>query len=235
MRARNVLIAFAAILLLGVAFYFLVWSPLDEQEVALVAETDSLESQAQQLRNQLAQLQEIQDSELEIRADLNRLRGLIPSGDPAQPSFVRAAQLAADASGVSIESLTFGLPAVVEGGPPADAEGLVLAQISLNGVIEGGYFQVVDMFRRLEVEVQRAVQVDTLGITEGPDGFPQLSVAVTGRIFVLLPVSQVEETAEPAPPPPPADGATEGPTPTPTPGTTPPPADGATPPEGEIQ
>ncbi|HUG85235.1 MAG TPA: type II secretion system protein GspM [Euzebya sp.] len=234
MSTRNVLIAVAAMLVLGVAFYFLVWSPLDDQEVALVAETATLDSQAQQLRNQLAQLQEIQDSELEIRADLTRLRALIPSGDPAQPSFVRAAQLAADASGVSIQSLTFGLPAVVEGGPPADAEGLVLAQISLNGVIEGGYFQVVDMFRRLEVEVVRAVQVDTLGITEGSEEFPQLSVAVTGRIFVLLPVSQVQEAPAPAPPPP-GDGAAEGPTPAPTPGTTPPPVDGAAPPEGDTQ
>lgn len=229
MTGRNILITVAVILVLGVGFYFLVWSPLDEQEVALEAETTALEGQAQQLRNQLVQLEEIRDSELEIRADLNRLRGLIPSGDPAQPSFVRAVQLAADASGVAIDSLTFGLPALVEGAPPADADGLVLAQISLNGVVQGGYFQVVDLFRRMEVEVVRAVQIDTIGITEGTDGYPTLSVAVTGRIFTLLPVAELEAAPEPAPETPTEEGAS----PTPTPGTTPPPEEGAVPPEGE--
>lgn len=230
MSARKIAMAVVAIVILSVAFYFLVWSPLDDQEVALVDETTALEGQGQQLRNQLAQLQEIRDSELEIRADLNRLRGLIPSGEPAQPSFVRSVQLAADASGVTIDSLTFGLPASVEGAPPADADGLVLAQISLNGVVQGGYFQVVDLFRRLEVEVVRAVQVDTVGITEGTDGFPTLSVALTGRIFTLLPVAEVEAAA-------PAPGApTEGATPAPTEGASPAPTEGtAVPEEGSVQ
>jgi Tfp pilus assembly protein PilO len=203
MNMRNLGIAIGAMVLLAIAFYFLVFSPLDEQQTTLEAETASLQSQAQQLRNQLAQLQDIRDNELEIRADLNRLRALIPSGDPAQPSFVRATQLAADASGVSIDSLTFGQPTLVAGATP-DSQGLVLAEISVNGIVQGGYFQIVDLFRRLEIEVVRAVQVDTVGITEGTDGFPVLSTAVTGRIFTLLPTAQVQ--AEPDPAVPPADG-----------------------------
>ncbi|CAN5340819.1 hypothetical protein BH23ACT9_BH23ACT9_19280 [soil metagenome] len=216
MTMRNALIAVGLMVVLAIAFYFLVWSPLDEQQTTLEAETASLQSQSQQLRNQLAQLQQIRDTELEIRADLNRLRALIPSGDPAQPSFVRATQLAADASGVTIDSLTFGTPTVVAGAVP-DADGLVLAEISLNGVVQGGYFQLVDLFRRLEVEVVRAVQVDTVGITEGTDGFPILSAAITGRIFTLLPVTQVEVVPDPAAPPP------EGGEAVPTEGATPPP------------
>jgi Tfp pilus assembly protein PilO len=193
MRGRNVAIALGLIVVASVAFYFLVWSPLDDQETALVEQTAALDAQAQQLRNQLAALQEIQANELQIRADLNRLRSLIPADEPAQPSFVRAVQLAADASGTQVQSLTFGLPQLVEGAPPPDAEGLVLTEISLNGVVEGGYFQIVDLFRRLEVEVVRAVQIDTVGLTEGSDGFPTLSAAITGRIFALLPVTAVEE------------------------------------------
>jgi Tfp pilus assembly protein PilO len=204
--SRSVLIALAAVVVLCAAFWFLAYKPLDEQQVALEAETQTLDSQAQQLRNQLVQLQEIRDNELEIRADLNRLRELIPADSPAQPSFVRAAQLAADASGTAIQSLTFGLPAVVEGAVP-DADGNVLAEISLNGVVEGGYFQLVDLFRRFEIEVARAVQVDTVGITEGTDGFPTLSAAVTGRIFALLPVTEVEAAPAPAPDP---EAAQEG-------------------------
>ena len=206
MSTRAILIALGAIVVLAVAFYFLAWKPLDEQQVALEAETATLETQAQQLRNQLVQLQEIRDNELEIRADLNRLRGLIPVDTPAQPSFVRAVQLAADASGTAVQSLTFGVPALVEGATP-DANGNVLTEISLNAVVEGGYFQLVDMFRRLEVEVVRAVQIDTVAITEGTDGFPTLSAAVTGRIFAILPVTEVEAAPAPAPDP---EAAQEG-------------------------
>lgn len=218
MSTRSIAIAAGLVVVLCIAFYFLVWSPLDDQETALEAETAQLQTQAQQLRNQLAQLQEIRDSELEIRADLNRLRALIPAGTPAQPSFVRAAQLAADASGTTIQSITFGLPTLVEGATP-DAEGNVLTEISVNAVVEGGYFQLVDLFRRFEIEVARAVLVDTVGITEGTDGFPTLSAAVTGRIFALLPVTEVE--AAPAPPAEGAEGATDGASPAPTASPTP--------------
>ncbi len=205
MSSRSILIAAGVALLLAVGFWFAAYSPLDEQQTALEAETTQLQSQAQQLRNQLAQLEDIRDNELQIRADLNRLRALVPAGTPAQPSFVRAAQLAADASGTVIQSVTFGAPAIVEGAVP-DADGLVLASISMNAVVDGGYFQLVDLFRRFEIEVARAVQVDVVGMVEGTDGFPQLSAAVTGRIFALLPVTEVE--APPAEVP--ADGATEG-------------------------
>ena len=125
---RSIGIAVAVMVLLALLFFFLVWSPLSDQQTALEAETTALQDQEQQLRNQLAQLEMIQDNELQIRADLNRLRSLVPPGDPAQPSFVRAAQLAADASGTSISSLTFAQPVPVDGAV-ADAEGLVLAQI----------------------------------------------------------------------------------------------------------
>jgi Tfp pilus assembly protein PilO len=190
MSARAVLVAVGLALVMCLAFYFLAYRPLDAQQTALETETQSLEGQAQQLRNQVASLQEIRDNELEIRADLNRLRALIPAESPAQPSFVRAAQLAADASGTTIQSLTFGLPAAVEGATP-DARGLVLSEISLNAVVDGGYFQLVDFFRRLEIEVARGVQVDVVGITEAEAGFPTLSSAVTGRIFALLPLTEV--------------------------------------------
>ncbi|WP_370325032.1 type 4a pilus biogenesis protein PilO [Euzebya sp.] len=192
MRPAAVAIAVVAMLVIGAAFFFLAWKPLDDQETALRDETAQLEGQAQQLRNQLAQLQEIRDTELEIRADLNRLRALIPSGDPAQPSFVRSVQLAADASGSAIQSVTFGTPMAMEGATPT-TEGVVLSSIDLAADVQGGYFQLVDLFRRLEIEVVRAVQVDSFTITESEDGFPELTVSMTGRIFAMLPQSTVTE------------------------------------------
>lgn len=215
MTSRNILIAAAVCLVLAIGFYFLFYSPLDDQEQAVTAQTQALRDQRDQLRNQLVQLQDIRDNELQIRADLNRLRALIPSGEPAQPSFVRSVQLAADASGVSVESLTFGEPvAFPDAGGTTSSDGLVLSQISIDGVVEGGYFQLVDLFRRMEIEVVRAVQVDTLSLAEGTDGFPTLSMSFTGRIFAVLPVLEIP-TAPPVTPgsDAPADGAaSEAPT-----------------------
>ncbi len=196
MNARNIGVTVLVIVLLGVLFFFFVWSPLSDQQAALEEETTALEQQEQQLRNQLAQLEMIQDNELQIRADLNRLRSLIPPGDPAQPSFVRSAQLAADASGTNILSLTFGQPQPVEGAV-ANNEGLVLAQIGVNADVEGGYFQTVDLFRRFEIEVARAVQIDSLAVAEAEEGFPALTTSVTGRVFALLETAVIESVPDP--------------------------------------
>lgn len=213
MTTRSIGIGVAAVVILAVAFYFAVWSPLDDQETALNTETQTLQQQEQQLRNQLVQLQLIKEDELRIRADLNRLRELIPSGDPAQPSLVRALQLAADASGTEISALAFGDPVVVEGAVP-DSEGLVLSEIDLTADLTGGYFQIMDLFRRVEIEVVRAVQVDSFTLNESGDGFPELGASITGRVFALLPTAVVEElpdaAATPAPEGSPAPEGGEG-------------------------
>lgn len=202
--------------LLAVLFFLLVWRPLDDQETALVEETQRLEAEATQLRNQIAALREIQANETAIRADLARLLSFIPFDSTAQPAFIRQLQLQADASGVDITSVTFGDPEPVEGAPPTGLQNQVLAAIPVTMIVDGGYFQTVDFFRRLEVEVQRAVLVTDVTITEGPDGFPLLATTWTGQLFAVLPA--VEAPPEPGTEGQPGDAATPAPSPTPTSG-----------------
>lgn len=212
---RVVLGVLAAILLVTVAWWFAFYSPANEQQAALEAETDQLITQQGQLRNQLAQLNDIREREVEIRADLSRLEQFIPT-TPGQASLIRQSQLAADASGVDFLTLAFEEPEAVDGAPSPAQAGLVLGQIAVTGSVEGGYFQIVDFLRRLEVEVTRAILVDSVQIEEGEDGFPQLQATFTARVFALV-TQPVDPNA-----PPPAD-----PNATPTEG--PEPADGAAP------
>lgn len=201
----------AAIVVLTVAWYFAFWSPASEQQVALETETATLEAQQAQLRTQLGQLNDIREREVQIRADLTRVEQFIPT-NPSQASLIRQSQLAANASAVEILSLAFAEPVVVEGAPLPAQPGLVLGSIAATGQIEGGYFQIVDFFRRLEVEVTRAILVETITVEEGEGGFPRLSATFTADLFALI-TAPVDPNAPVVPATPaPTEGATPAPT-----------------------
>ena len=115
----------AAVVLLTAAWWFLFYGPARTQQEALETESASLVAQQGQLRTQIAQLREIREQEVQIQADLARLEQYIPV-NPSQASLVRQVQLAADAAGMTVQSMTFADPEVVEGAPPPAQPGLVL-------------------------------------------------------------------------------------------------------------
>ena len=196
----------AAIVVLTAIWWFAFYSPASEQQTALEEETASLDTRAAQLTTQLAQLEDIRAREVEIRADLARLESFIPT-NPSQATLVRQAQLSADASGVTIQALTFADPTPVGTAPLPAQPGLVLGAIETQMQVTGGYFQVVDYLRRLEVEVARAIYVDGIQLEEGDDGFPQLSGVIDATIFALI-TAPVDPNAQPAIP---DEAVTEGP------------------------
>lgn len=212
-----------AIVLVTVGWYFLFFRPASEQQAALEAETAALVQEQNQLRAQINALRMIEERAVEIRADLARAEELIPSA-PSQPSLVRQLQLAADAAGVDLVQLLFADPEVVEGAPPTGDPALVLGRIPNTMQFRGGFFQVVDFLRRLEVDVPRALLVRVVNIDESADGFPLLVVTLESDAFALIlpPVSPPVEGAVIPPEP----GATETPTPGATPGATPTPTPG---------
>jgi Tfp pilus assembly protein PilO len=201
MRNRAPLFGVLIAVLLAVAFYFLLYSPKNDELEAVRAETAQLETQRSSLQNELAALREVEANQVEIRAQLARLEEYIPSG-PAQSTAVRQFQLSADAAGVEIQSVEFGVPTLVEDAPPTGQEGMALASITVTMGIEGGYFQVVDFLRRVEVDVPRALLMGNLGIDEPEGGFPALLTTWTGNLFAVVPAASVPE--------PPAEGAQEG-------------------------
>ena len=221
MTRRAPVLALLAAILLAALFWWFVWRPLDAQQTALEDERAQAEQQQAQLRQQLAMLRDLAEREVEFRAELARLESFLPSG-LNQPTVIRQMQLAGDASGVVIQSITFGDPEVVEGAPPAGRDNLVLTTVPVTMVLEGGYFQAVDFFRRVEVEIDRAILVRSFTMTEGTEAtFPTLATTWGGAVFALLPAVEVAPTG----------GAGEG-TPqaggTPAPGATGTPAPGAT-------
>lgn len=205
----------AAVVVITAAWWFAFYSPANEQQTALEAETASLVAQQGQLQTQLAQLMDIRAREVEIRADITRLEQFIPT-NPGQASLIRQVQQAADASGVTIITVAFAEPMIVDGAPAPSQPGLALGSLTATGSIQGGYFQIVDFFRRLEVEVARAILLKQVMLEEGEQGFPSLTANFTADVFALITLpfdpNAVAPTPEPTDGETPAEGAddTEG-------------------------
>ena len=214
MRFSAPIVAVLVALVLTLAFWFLLYKPASEQQAAVEAETAALEAEQQTLRTQIAQLRDVEARQVEIRAEMARLEEFIPLG-PAQPTAIRQFQRAADAAGTEITTLTFGEPEVPDaatGATPGDTAipGTTLANIPITMTVEGGYFQIVDFFRRVEVDVPRAALVQTVDVGEAPEAeFPTLAATWTGQLFAVVQLGDLVDTAAGVPAP--------GPTPTPTP------------------
>ena len=221
MRASAPVFGVIAALVIAVAFYFLLYKPASEEQVRVEEETAALESQRLDLEQQIAQLRDIEARQVEINAAKARLEEYIPNG-PSQPSVIRHFQSTADASGADIASVTFGEPTVpdaAEGAAPADTgtPGTTLANIPVTMELVGGYFQTVDFFRRLEVDVPRAILVQTVNVAEEPEaGYPTLATTWTGQIFAVISTGDLVDTEGGAPAAPAGGGATPTPTPAPT-------------------
>lgn len=200
MKHRAPLFALLAALVLAAGWWFGLYAPKAEEQAALETETAELVAQAQQLSMRVEQLEEIKANSFEYETKLARLDEYLPQ-DPHQPAFLKAVQSAADLSGVQITDLTQGDPTPVVDAPPSIDPGRVLVEIPVTMTLEGGYFQLVDLMRRLETDVTRAVLVDNVSFAEGEAGYPELTGSWQGRVFAVMPVQAPAPDA-------PDDGAT---------------------------
>jgi Tfp pilus assembly protein PilO len=210
MTRRAPLIVVACAVLLTIAFWYLLYQPRQREQSRYTDETAQLEDRRAQLEAQLVRLREIERNADDYRSRFERLAEYIPS-TPDQPAALQDLQRVADASGVAITETVFGDPQQVEGAPKTGTAETTLAQISTEMTIEGGYFQVVDLLRRIEVDIARAVKIDTVNIAEAESGFPRLTATWIGQIFAVLPIDDVvDETGQPVQTP--TEAATEAPT-----------------------
>jgi Tfp pilus assembly protein PilO len=185
-RRKIPLIGAGVGVLLIAAFWFLVYQPRAEALAAVRDETAQIETLQQQARNQITALEEVRANEADIRAAIKSLDGYVPQG-VAQPQLVRQLQETADAAGVEIRTLTFGTPEPLADAPATGDEGTVLGAIPVNATIEGGYFQTIDFFHRLETHVPRAVLVLDIAVNEGSEDFPMVATSWGGRTFAIVP------------------------------------------------
>lgn len=187
-RRAPLVVALAAVVLTA-AWWYLLYQPQRVEQAELIEQTAQLESEREQLQSQIAVLNDVRDNEADYRSQLTRLREYIPD-DPGQPDTLKALQQAADSSGVQITQLTFADPELVEDAPETSEELAALARIPTQMTVTGGYFQVVDLLRRVEVDLARAVKVSAVTMAEETEeSFPELTVATTGHIFAVLPLA----------------------------------------------
>ncbi len=195
---RAPLLALLAAIVVGAAWWYFLQQPSLDQQAAFEAETAQLEAEESQLRAEIAELEEVRDNEMALRAELATLQEYIPNGI-AQPAALRDIQETADDAGVEVLALSFGAPVAVEEAPPTGEEGTTLAEISVSMTIEGGYFQLVDLIRRFEVDVERALLIQSVSVSEGgEDGFPSLSTNWNGKVFAVVDIADTVEADDEA-------------------------------------
>lgn len=194
--ARVPLLAALVAVLLAALAWFLLYEPRRSERAELEADAAELVREQQSLRLEIARLEEIEENEPEVRAALERHGEFIPLG-VAQPSALRQLQRTADAAGVEITSTSFSDPVPVEEAPSTGVPGTALVSASLTMGLEGGFFQAADFLRRVEVDMPRAVLVQSVLMEESDDGFPDLAVTWSGELFAIAAVPEDEEEDEP--------------------------------------
>lgn len=172
--------------LLLIGGYFVgLHGPRSDEIAELVAQTDQLRAQQEPLRREIKGLEEVASREAELTTALRLLEGLIPSG-LTQPALLLQLQEAAGGAGVKLASITFGDPEVPEGAPPSPVAGTVLTAMPLTVVAEGPFVNITDLLHRVEVDMDRAVLIGSLALTEAEVGFPLLTGTWSGQAYALL-------------------------------------------------
>ncbi len=182
MNRSAVLIAVLAAVLVAALFYFFAWQPKSEEIAEIDEQIQAVEQETQRLEQRVIELKQVRADAPEIESDIVAAESLVPR-DIAMPGLLRQMQLAADESGADLFNITASRPTQVE-----DAQsGLAATAISVQ--LSGGYYQLVDFFRRVEdpAITPRGVVWNNLSLS-GADTYPTLTASVSGQVYSLLPV-----------------------------------------------
>ncbi|WP_052667338.1 type 4a pilus biogenesis protein PilO [Nitriliruptor alkaliphilus] len=196
MKRVTLLLTGLGLVLLVVAWFMLVWSPRADALAETEVQIANVQTEQTTARSRILALQGVREQAPQLQADLAAAESLLPR-DTALPSALRQLQQAADASNANLVSVSPARPEPVEGAPAG------LYAMTVNAELKGTYFQIIDVLRRLEDPA-----ISPRGFVWGAATFaidetaPDLTVALSGRMFAVLP----------APPPPPgaAEAAGEG-------------------------
>lgn len=187
MRRIQAFLAVLVALLLILIFWFALWSPAQEDLEALEVSIEDEENIQAQLRATISDLQEVRQDAPAAEARLAAARSVV-TGNPALPAALRQLQLAADESGLTLRAVSTARPTGV-------GDDLGLASINLAVQLEGTYFQTVDFLRRVEDPSITPRAVLWNGVTVTITEHPELSVALSGDLFVIAPIAEQPEEA----------------------------------------
>ena len=194
MKRSQVLLSILAGALVIALFYVLLWSPAREDLVELEEQIAAQQTQQQQLQQEITRLRAVRDEAPEVEAELAAAEAIVPR-DAALPAALRQLQVAADESGVVLQSVSTSRPTALVGAPDG------LSSINASMQIFGGYFQIVDFLRRVEDP-----SITPRGLTWGNatlalgEEYPELNVSLTGSLYALIAVPAVPEPEVPEDP-----------------------------------
>lgn len=199
-RARIVLWGLLT-LTICLLFYFFAVKPQRAELTRVQGEIEAEQTRTAQLQAELQRLQDLQANAPKLRAELEVIRGFVPT-KPELANFIFQVQEAANRAGLDFVQITPELPRT----PP---EGAALAQVRATIGATGGYFSLQDFLRRLYA-LDRALRSDTVSLSVSslePFG-TRLTMNMATRIFYELPAGSVSGGVVSVP--------TSSPTPTPT-------------------
>jgi len=159
LRGRELyIIAGVVLAVICAGWYFLLFSPLQQKSADLSTQEADKQTELQQAQADLVRLEGMKKSAPQTRADLVRLKKLVPA-ELAEPGFIVELNQTAKASGLKWSGVTTATPAV---GTPFSVQ-------PFNLTFTGKYFDVEDFLWRLEDYVDYRNQ----------------DFLVTGRLFTV--------------------------------------------------
>lgn len=183
MNRRVLAIGAGAAAVIVLLWYFALWKPRANDLDNAKDRRARAEAAAAQLQTEIDRLRAEQRQEPLRRAQLERVRTLIPD-DPNLAQFILDANDAAVRAGIDFISISPALPAAgtatTAPGAPVAPAGAAPPEIKLALQINGGYFQVLDFVNRLDA-LPRLVVTD--GLTLSADAAARISVSLTARMF----------------------------------------------------
>ncbi|MDH5421205.1 MAG: type 4a pilus biogenesis protein PilO [Acidimicrobiia bacterium] len=189
---RALLIAIPVMLLVGAAFYFLLWAPIGEDIAVQEQELSTLQAQENALRQRLTELNRINERLPEYdRANANMLLSIpqLPQIDGLTDEL----SVLADRANVVWDAVSFSTP--------GEQSNTGVREVALAMTVTGQYFEVLGYMYGL-AELDRLIRVD--GITVAPaidaeTGVNTLTVTINAVAFTTgaIVVPPPPEVAEP--------------------------------------
>ncbi len=178
-RQTTLLAAVGAVLILALYWMFLLGpkrTELSETNDAITAAID----QQRTLTNRINALQDVRAAAPAAESRLAATEALLPSS-AALPATLRQLQLAADESGLTLNTVSPGPPSPVT---LANVAGGV-SSMTLSVSMSGSYFQIVDFLRRIgDPQITpRAILWQSAAVGLGE--YPELSLSLSGNMYIL--------------------------------------------------
>lgn len=219
-RTNKILLAVVAVVGATCAFYFLALGPKRDEIAKLDTEIAAKTAEMEQARATLAQYEDAKATYKKNYETLARLGKAIPADDDVSSLLVQL-ESAAERSGVDFQKVELtsasgaaagqkSTPAAGELAPPpgtVPVAGGVLSAMPFSFGFTGSYFDLNAFFGRLEHFVAlnnrrldatgRLLRLESVSITPGAVGFPQMKAEINAATYLVPPVEGVSEAPAP--------------------------------------